>query len=364
MPKTKLVLVVGTRPEVIKMAPIIKALLKDGYRFQFIHSGQHYEYNMCLRFVKELGLPNPRRLPVVGSLGTPAAQTARIMIAMEEFIARTKAGLVLVQGDTNTVLGAALGSLKQGVDVGHVEAGLRSYDWRMPEEHNRRMVDHVSKLLFAPTSASKKTLLDESVPGRIWVTGNTIIDAVTDMMPIAARKSRIMSKVDCDEFALATMHRAENVDSREVLSNLVMALTESPLPVVLPLHPRTESRLHTFGFYQKIACSKNVILLPPLGYLDLLMLMKKCRVIITDSGGLQEEATAPSIRKPVVVTRESTDRPEAVKAKFAIVVGTQKERILRGIKSMISRRRLPSKSPYGNGRAGEAISRILREELE
>lgn len=362
--KKKLLIVVGTRPEVLKMAPLIEALCKGHHKFHFVHSGQHFEYNMCKRFLKELALPNPEFLPIEVSSDNPASQTAKIMIAMENFLRRVKPELVLVEGDTNTVLGAALASLKQRVDVGHVEAGLRSHDWRMPEEHNRRMVDHVSKLLFAPTVTSRKTLLCERALGRTWVTGNTIIDTVTKMMPIAEKKSNILHKVDCEEFALATTHRAENVDDREVLSNIVMALVECPLPVVIPIHPRTKNRLHAFGLNRKIVRSKNIILLPPLGYLDFLRLMKKSKVIITDSGGLQEEATAPSIRKPVVVIRESTDRPEAVQAGFAIVVGTRKERILKGVKSMISRKRLPSNSPYGNGRAGERIAGILTRELE
>lgn len=360
----KLAIVVGTRPEVLKMAPVVKALCKGHHSFHFVHSGQHYEYSMCRRFVKELHLPSPERLPVEVGSDTPGTQIAKIMIATESYVRRTNVRLVLVQGDTNTVLGAALASLKQGVDVGHVEAGLRSYDWRMPEEHNRRIADHVSKLLFAPTLTSKKTLTSERVVGRIFVTGNTIIDTVTEMMPMAEKKSNVLDRIERDEFALATTHRAENVDNRDILSNIVMALLECQLPVVIPLHPRTKSRLRAFGLYETVARSKNITLLPPLGYLDLLMIMKKCKVIITDSGGLQEEATAPCIRKPVVVIRESTDRPEAVRAGFAVVVGTQKERILEGVESMTSKRRLPLRSPYGNGRAGERITRILGEELE
>lgn len=323
----ELLIVIGTRPEVLKMAPVVKSLRRRNHSFRFVHSGQHHEYNMCRRFVRELELPDPERLPVEVVSDAPATQTAKIMIATEKFIRRTNAGMVLVQGDTNTVLGAALASLKQGVDVGHVEAGLRSYDWRMPEEHNRRIVDHVSKLLFAPTVTSKKTLLSERVVGKIFVTGNTIIDTVAAMMSMAEKKSKILSKIEFDEFALATTHRAENVDNREVLSDIFTAFMECPVPIVIPVHPRTSNRLCTFGLHDKVASSKNIMLMPPLGYLDLLMLMKKCKVIITDSGGLQEEATAPSIRKPVVVIRESTDRPEAVRAGFAIVVGTRRKYI-------------------------------------
>lgn len=361
--KKKLLIIVGTRPEVLKMAPVIRSLREASLPFHFVHTGQHYEYDMSMKFVKELHLPIPKRLHLASSVDRPTAQTARIMIRTEDLIRKLKPTLVLIQGDTNTMLGAALASFKQNVSVGHVEAGLRSYDWSMQEEHNRRMVDHASRLLFAPTFISKGNLLRENVPGKIWVTGNTIIDTISVMMPVAIEKSNILDRISFDEYAVATIHRAENVENVDVLSNIVEAFIECPLPIVIPMHPRTESRLHLFGLYHRLARAGNIMILPPLGYLDFLILMKHCRVIITDSGGLQEEATAPQIKKRVIVVRESTERPEAVSAGFASVVGTRRKAILRGIESMTRGRKLP-KSPYGDGKAANRILGVIREELQ
>jgi UDP-N-acetylglucosamine 2-epimerase (non-hydrolysing) len=261
------------------------------------------------------------------------------------------------------VLATALAAVKLGVQVGHVEAGLRSFDLRMPEEHNRRLTDHISAYLFAPTKTAEENLRRENVWGKIYVTGNTVIDAVNQHLPIAERKSKIMEVVRYKKFALATAHRAENVDNLTVLKSFMEAFAEAPIPVVYPMHPRTKKRLQRNKIFDKIKKSHNVQILPPLGYLDFLILMKNCEMIVTDSGGIQEEATAPCIRKPVLVIRLSTERPEAVKAGFAEVVGTERERILDAMeKTLESRKELPINSPYGNGDAAEKIVEIIKRE--
>jgi UDP-N-acetylglucosamine 2-epimerase (non-hydrolysing) len=235
--------------------------------------------------------------------------------------------------------------------------------WQQPEEHNRRLTDHISAYLYAPTETAESNLKRENVWGKIYVTGNTVIDAVDQHLLIAQQKSKILEKVDFEKFALATAHRAENVDDFEVLKNLMEAFAEAPLPVIYPVHPRTIKRLRQNKIYNKIRKSKNVKILPPLGYLDFLVLMKKCEMIVTDSGGIQEEATAPSIRKPVLVTRLSTERPEAVSAGFAQVVGVEKKNILYAMEATLKNpRKLPKKSPYGDGHAAERIVRTIREE--
>jgi UDP-N-acetylglucosamine 2-epimerase (non-hydrolysing) len=204
----------------------------------------------------------------------------------------------------------------------------------------------------------------ESVWGKIYVTGNTVIDAVIQHLPIAEQKSRISESVNYKKFALVTAHRAENVDNIEVLKNLVEAFSEAPIPIVYPMHPRTKKRLRQSRIYATIKKAKNVQILPPLGYLDFLVLMQRCQMIITDSGGIQEEATAPLIRKPVLVIRLSTERPEAVEAGFAKVVGTEKQGILKAMKTTLDQRKeLPKQSPYGDGHAAENIVRIIVEEL-
>jgi UDP-N-acetylglucosamine 2-epimerase (non-hydrolysing) len=355
--------VVGTRPEIVKMAPIIRALKKDSVPFTFVHCGQHYDYNMSQQFIEELGLPMPDYGFKVKA-ASAGLQTARLIAQMDKLLGEAAAGLVLVEGDTNTVLAAALAANKRGVAVGHVEAGLRSFDLRMPEEHNRRLTDHLSALLFVPTERAKANLEREGVWGKIYVTGNTVIDAVNQHLPMAERKSKILSTIRFGRFALATAHRAENVDDLTVLKNLIGAFAESSVPVVYPMHPRTRKRLQQNGLLAKITACGNVQVLPPLGYLDFLVLMRRCELIITDSGGIQEEATAPLIRKPVLVIRLSTERPEAVETGFAKVVGTEKHQIVTAIKTATeNKKQLPKTSPFGDGNAAEKTTQIIRKEL-
>jgi UDP-N-acetylglucosamine 2-epimerase (non-hydrolysing) len=354
---------VGTRPEIIKMAPVVRALRKSKIPLLFVHCGQHYDYNMAQQFIEELELPPPDYSYKVraSSLGE---QTARIMMHMDRLLKKTVPALVLVEGDTNSVLAAALAANKQDIAVGHVEAGLRSFDLRMPEEHNRRLTDHLSAYLFAPTERAKTNLQNENVWGKICVTGNTVIDAVIQHLPIAEKKSEILKKIRFEKFALATAHRAENVDDLTVLKNFIDAFAESPVPVVYPMHPRTKKRLRQNKLYAKIKKHRNIQILPPLGYLDFLILMRKSELIITDSGGIQEEATAPVIRKPVLVIRLSTERPEAVETGFAKVVGTKKPEILAAIRTALTKQKeLPSKSPFGDGNAAEKIVEIITKDF-
>jgi UDP-N-acetylglucosamine 2-epimerase (non-hydrolysing) len=360
--KTAMV-VVGTRPEIIKMAPIVRALQKNKIPTTFVHCGQHYDYNMAQQFIEDLELPSPDYAYKVRAY-SPGAQTAQIITYMDKLLRETAPALVLVEGDTNSVLATAVAANKLEIPVGHVEAGLRSFDLRMPEEHNRRLTDHLSTFLFAPTERAKANLKRESVWGKIYVTGNTIIDAVIQHLPIAEKKSGILGEIRFEKFALATAHRAENVDDLLVLKNFMDAFAESPVPVVYPMHPRTKKRLRQNKMYAQIKKLENVQILPPLGYLDFLVLMKKSELIITDSGGIQEEATAPSIRKTVLVIRLSTERPEAVEAGFAKVVGTDKHEILAAIETALTRRKeLPYTSPFGDGNAAEKIVETIQKEL-
>jgi UDP-N-acetylglucosamine 2-epimerase (non-hydrolysing) len=356
-------IVVGTRPEIIKMAPLVRALQKDKIPLFFVHCGQHYDYNMSQQFIDELELPKPDHGYKVKAY-SQGGQTARIIAHMEQLLRKTSPALVLVEGDTNGVLATALATVKLKIPIGHVEAGLRSFDLRMPEEHNRRLTDHISTYLFAPTKVAENNLRRESVWGKIYVTGNTIIDAVAQHLPVAEKKSKILEKIHFKDFALATTHRAENVDNPAVLKNFAEAFEKAPIPVVYSIHPRTKKRLKQNRMYAKIKKSINIQVLPPVGYLDFLMLMKKCKLILTDSGGVQEEATAPQIRKPILVLRPSTERPEAVEAGFAKVVGTEKKNILDAMEEALKNsKELPVNSPYGNGDAAEKIVRIIKDEV-
>lgn len=355
--------VVGTRPEIVKMAPIIRALKKHQLPFSFVHCGQHYDFNMSQQFIEDLELPQPDFSFKIRT-SSPNEQTAQIMLHMDKLLKQLLPSIVLVEGDTNTVLAAALAANKREIPVGHVEAGLRSFDLRMPEEHNRRLTDHISTFLFAPTKTSEANLRKENVWGKIFITGNTVIDAVAQHLSIAERKSTIMEQIHFDEFALATSHRAENVDNFNVLKNIMETLQQSALPIVYLMHPRTRKRLRQNGLLSGVLKCKNIQVFPPLGYLDFLVLMRQCKLILTDSGGIQEEATASTIRKPVLVMRLSTERPEAVEAGFAKVVGTDKNKILLAVSEALTKNQdLPKVSPYGNGDSAERIIRIIQDEI-
>jgi UDP-N-acetylglucosamine 2-epimerase (non-hydrolysing) len=345
------------------MAPVIRALEKAALPYVFVHCGQHYDYNMAQQFIENLELPAPHHWLNIEA-ASPGAQTAEIMMKMDALLGKGEPSVVLVEGDTNTVLAAALAANKRVLPLGHVEAGLRSFDLRMPEEHNRRLTDHVSNYLFAPTERAKENLLKENVWGKIYLTGNTAIDAVSEHLPMAERKSVIMQQIPFGEFVLATAHRAENVDDPAVLESFLEVFARSPLPVVYPMHPRTRKRLFENHRLAVLEAMKNVLLFPPLGYLDFLVLMKHARLIITDSGGIQEEATAPQIRKRVLVIRLSTERPEAVEAGFAKVVGTDKNCILAALnEALTAETALPMASPFGDGAAAQKTVAIIKENL-
>ncbi len=354
------IIVVGTRPETIKMAPIIRELERQNIPFTFIHTGQHYDYNMSLQFIKELKLPKPdRSFKLINS--RPASQIGEMMTKLDRTLDLQKTGLLLIQGDTNTMLATALTGIKLCLKIGHVEAGLRSYDWRMPEEHNRRMVDHVSDLLFAPTKIAKQNLLKENVYGEIFITGNSVIDSVIDHLPIAEKQSEIMESIRFKKYLLATLHRAENVDDPKTLKEVISAFLDSPIPIVFPIHPRTINKLRELEMLDKIKNSKNIQVTPALGYFDFLVLMKNCQFILTDSGGIQEEATAPNIRKPVLVLRLTTERPEAISAGFARIVGVKKNSILEALMEYLDETpTLPSFSPFGDGKTSENILNAIK----
>jgi len=341
------------------MAPVIKEFQERKTDFTFLLTGQHYDYVLSKQLLEELLLPRPSATFKLNNTN-PASQIGEMMTKLENTLTQEKPALLLIQGDTNTMLAAGLTAVKLGIPLGHIEAGLRSYDWRMPEEHNRRMVDHVSDMLFAPTEQAKKNLLTEHVHGQVYVTGNTGIDAVRQHLPIAERRSTIIDETQFEEYALVTVHRAENVDNREVLEGFVKAFLNSSIPIIFPVHPRTKKRLQQFHLLYKLTKAKNIQLFPSLGYLDMLKLMKGCKLIATDSGGLQEEATHPSLRKPVIVLRLSTERPEAVKAGFAIVVGVNPRDISQAFRDLLENPpSLPQTSPFGDGKASQTIFRIL-----
>ncbi|MCA6213656.1 UDP-N-acetylglucosamine 2-epimerase (non-hydrolyzing) [Thermococcus bergensis] len=360
--------VFGTRPEIIKLAPVIRAFERKGIEPLIIHTGQHYDYEMSKIFLEELELHKIDYHLEVGS-GTQAYQTGIAMIKIEEVLMEEKPDVTLVQGDTNTVLAGALASVKLRIPVAHVEAGLRSFDRTMPEEINRILADHASEILFAPTEDAKKNLEREGIVEGVYVVGNTIVDAVLQNSEIAERKSRILETLGLEpkEYALLTAHRAENTDSEENLKKLVEIIESLPIPVVYPVHPRTEKRLKSFGLWERLEAKEHVVLTKPLGYLDFLKLQKNAKFVLTDSGGVQEESIILNV--PCLTLRYNTERPETIKAGGNVLVGLEKDRVLCYVDKLLNDeefygRMASAKNPFGDGKAGERIVEILMDLYE
>ena len=346
----KTAIIMGTRPEIIKLSPLINQISKKNC--SVIFTGQHYDYQMGLQFIDKLGLKKPDYSMNLSS-SIPSMQMGEIILKLSKILQKIKPDTTIVQGDTNTVLASTICSLKLGIPVCHVESGLRSNDWRMPEEHNRIATDHMSELLFAPTSNSKQNLLSEKVHGKIFVTGNTVIDSISKYSKISSKKSKLT--IDETDFILLTLHRAENVDDKKTLTSLMNTIIESKEKIIFPVHPRTLKQLNKFHLIKKLLNSQNIQIINSTGYFEMLELMKKSSFILTDSGGIQEEATAPQIRKKTFVIRKTTDRPEAVDYGFSELIGTSshklKSALKRGYDSKIPRK----KSPFGDGKATEKI---------
>ena len=385
----KISTILGTRPEMIKMSPIIRELENHGSDYFIIHTGQHYSYNLDKIFFEELELPEPKYNLDVGS-GSHAEETGKMLIGIEKVLKEEKPDIVLVEGDTNTVLAGALAASKLHIRVGHVEAGLRSYDRTMPEEINRVLADHVSDYLFAPTEKAKKNLLTEGVDkNKIFVTGNTIVDAVYQNLEIARRRVDILKKLNLSprEYFLVTAHRQENVDYKErlkgILEGLELIYNELNPPIIYPIHPRTKKRIKDFGLevpngtrLNEEPCGKPQGInshitntaaatlwqatgnpqVEPLGFLEFLQLEANAKLILTDSGGVQEETCILGV--PCVTLRDNTERPETLEGGSNVLSGANQNRILEGAEKMINRERNWT-NPFGDGKAGSKIIKIL-----
>jgi UDP-N-acetylglucosamine 2-epimerase (non-hydrolysing) len=309
-------------------------------------------------FFEQLELPQAKYNLDVGS-GTHAEQTGKMLIGIEKVLHKEEPDVVLVEGDTNTVLAGALAAVKLGIKVGHVEAGLRSYDRQMPEEINRILTDHCSDLLFAPTEKSKQILLSERIPeDKIFVTGNTIVDAVYQNLEIAKRTVNVHDELDIDSngYFLATIHRQENVDNekrfRGILKGLEMVQEEFGFPVIYPIHPRAEKQLKVFNVEVN-----GIKIVNPLDYLSFILLESEAKLVLTDSGGVQEEACI--LKVPCVTLRYNTERPETLEVGSNILAGTDPYEIVKKTDLMLSKNK-HWENPLGDGKAGERIVEIVR----
>lgn len=353
MREIKILTIVGARPQFIKAGPFSKALRKR-HKEIILHTGQHYDPNMSEVFFKELGLPKPDINLEVGS-GSHAEQTSKMMLGIERVLNETKVDMVLVYGDTNSTVAGSLAASKLHIPVGHIEAGLRSYNRQMPEEINRIVTDHISDILFAPTVTSVKILKKEGLGSRTVFVGDVMYDAIKEHSKLAD-KSSILKRLGLvpGQYLLSTIHRAENTDSRERLESILKAFHKSREKIVLPLHPRTRKFIDQ---YQLEKYLDNISVIEPVGYVEMLALQKNARMILTDSGGVQKEGFLLGV--PVVTLRDETEWVETVKDGWNKLVGADENKILKAMRSF--RPRSKRGNHYGSGNASvKIISAIER----
>ena len=355
--------IIGTRPEIIKMAPIIAEIDERKINQVVLHTGQHYDKEMSDNFFRDLEIRAPDYNIQVGSCNH-GKQTGHMMEGIEEILIQEKPDIVLVQGDTNAVLAGALVAAKLHIAVGHVEAGLRSFDLTMPEEVNRRAADICSSMYFIPTEESAINLLAEGFSRKnLIITGNTVVDACFRHLKIAEKKGfseKSLKELNIDNMEnilTLTMHRAENVDVKSRVENIVDALKElNNMDIIFPIHPRTKNTLENFGLFNELNDLDHVHIIKPIGYLDFLLLTSKSTLILTDSGGLQEEAITLNV--PALTLRYNTERPETVTAGGNILVGSNKDAILDNARKILNDKAFAEKmknalNPYGQGDAAK-----------
>ncbi len=318
----KLLSIVGARPQFIKCAPLSRELRKDHEEI-LVHTGQHYDYGMSYIFFEELDIPKPDYNLGIGS-GNHGEQTGKMLAELEKVLVSEKPDLVLVYGDTNSTLAGALAASKIHIRVAHVEAGLRSFDRRMPEEINRVLTDHISNLLFCPTQTAVDNLAKEGVTEGVHLVGDVMMDALEYNRTVAEKRSKVIEELGLKKgkYLVITVHRPSNTDSRENMGNIIEALAEIGETVVFPVHPRTKKYMQGYGLDIPV----NMRLIEPLGYLDMLKLMAGARKILTDSGGMQKEAYMLGV--PCITLRENTEWGETLEGGWNVLVGADKRKIM------------------------------------
>jgi UDP-N-acetylglucosamine 2-epimerase (non-hydrolysing) len=364
--------ITGTRPEIIKMYPIIKIFDSRSIDYKYIHTGQHYDYNLFLKFIEEFEIRKPD-ICISADVSNPVNQVASIMEKVAIVMNELRPSLVLVEGDTNSVLASSLAALKSNIPIGHIESGLRSNNWKAVEEHNRKIVDHISDILFSPTDVSTENLKNEHVHGDIHTVGNTVIDAIklclakSDYTNNLTDSKYMIEPFGTDElendFILVTIHRAENVDDMRILKQVLQALSESNLKYIFPMHPHTLKRIQEYGLKRHVGEAIKII--EPVGYSDFIRLLKKCRFVITDSGGVQEEITFPQINKRALVLRDYTERPESVDSGHSVLCRLDHDDILKHVAEFQrdDRANFADNNPYGNGDTASKIVKIVEKKF-
>lgn len=356
-------LIVGARPNFVKAAPLLEALKKQGgFNLRLIHTGQHFDAEMSRVFFEQLKMPEPDLYLGINQ-GSPVEQIAGVMVALEEEFIRNNDEMVIVFGDVNSTLAASLSASKLHIPIAHVEAGLRSFDRTMPEEHNRVATDHLADYLFTPSPDADKNLRNEGIgEEKIYRVGNIMVDSLLRFAPLA-RESQVLNdfQLSPQGYGLVTLHRPANVDQREALEEILGALTEigSQIPLLFPVHPRTRQKLQQWGWALRLEASR-VRLTQPLGYLEFLKLMMQARLILTDSGGIQEESSV--LGTPCITVRDNTERPITISEGTNTLAGTGRIGVLTAFKDVMSQA-MPeaAKIDFWDGRTGERIARILAE---
>jgi UDP-N-acetylglucosamine 2-epimerase (non-hydrolysing) len=357
----KVISVVGARPNFMKVAPIHRAFQKYSETIQHLiaHTGQHYDFNMSDSFFIDLKMPKPDYFLGIGS-ASHAVQTAKIMTEFEQVVLKEKPDLVIVVGDVNSTIACSLTAIKLGIKVAHVEAGLRSYDREMPEEVNRLATDAISTFCFLTEESGLMNLKSEGFDeSKMFFVGNTMIDSLEHAIE-ASQKQDIYSKYDKGSYALITMHRPSNVDTREQLQSMLETFKEISrnIKIVFPVHPRTNNNIKKFELGYLIENNENIDLLGPLGYLEFLALMQKAKFVLTDSGGIQEETT--KLLVPCLTMRTSTERPSTINIGTNTLINPRKDLILEHTNKILSGNyKTGVVPPLWDGKAAERITEII-----
>jgi len=360
----KIVCVVGARPNFVKAAPVVETLRKNpSVTVKLVHTGQHYDREMSELFFEQLGLPRPDVNLDVGS-GSHGEQTGTILIRLEPVLVAEKPDLVMVFGDVNSTVAAALCAVKLGIKVAHVESGLRSFDRSMPEEINRILTDQVSDILFTTEPSARENLIREGISDeKIFFVGNTMVDSLLKHRARAeSLQVRTQFGLERGRYGVLTLHRPASVDNSRTLGEILAAVSElgKEFPIVFPCHPRTRERLRQFDWTH--ADSRRVLVIEPLGYLEFISLMAEARIVLTDSGGIQEETTVLGI--PCITLRDNTERPVTVTEGTNLIAGCRIERILAEaetvLRSPVPKARTPEK---WDGKAAERVAQVLSEAL-
>ena len=351
--------VIGTRPQIIKTAPVLKEAERRGLELDVIHTGQHYDYEMSKVFFNELDLPDPAMNLGVGS-GSHGEQTGRMLVELEKVYTELEPEVVVVPGDTNSTLAGALAAAKMRIPVAHLEAGARSFDLGMPEEVNRRLTDHCSSVLFAVSEWCRDRLLAEGISGDdVYLVGDTMYESIQSHVK-DIEDDDVVERLGLEEpFAVLTVHRAENTDSADRLRGIFGALKDIDLRVVFPCHPRTRKRLEETGLLGEVEGWPHIVLVEPVNYFSMLRLVRDAEVVLTDSGGVQKEAFW--LGTPCVTLRDNTEWRETVELGVNVLAGADPEKIKMSVDGFRGREREDGVNPYDFGGASrKAVEALIK----